>query len=95
MAAGQKRSIPLSGSRECFSALLDMLPDPHRQCLFGKPQLIGLLEIHPEFSSCIEEGRQPHRRISRDAMLPFDDGRDPIRRNFEGFGESIGINRRV
>ena len=33
--------------------LLDMLPHLHRQGLFSKPKLIGLLQVYPE-SSCID-----------------------------------------
>ena len=67
-----------------------MPPHPHRQGLLGKPQFIGLLKIHPEFSRRIE-GRQPHHRISRDGTFTFDDGRDPIRWHLERFGQGIGV----
>lgn len=72
-----------------------MLPDLARQRLFGKAQLIGLLQIHPELSGGVEERSQTHGGISGDASLPFDNRRDPIRRHSEGLGESIGVNRRI
>lgn len=95
VAASQKRSIPLSGSRECFSALLDMLSDPHRQCLFGRPQLIGLLQVHPNSAVVLKNAARRTRRIARNATLAFDNRRDPIRRHFEGFSQCIGVNRRI
>lgn len=42
--------IITSSRYERFPALLNVLLDLVRQCLFGKAQLIGLLQVHPEFS---------------------------------------------
>ena len=83
------------GSHEWVSALLDMPPNFHRQCLFGKPQLIGLLQIHPEFGRGVEKSRETNRSISCDATLRFDNRRDPIRRYFEGLGQCIGVYPRI
>jgi len=63
--------MPSSGRDERFPVMLDMLLDLTRECSFGKPQLIRLLEVHPEFSCGVGKGRQPHRRIARDAALPL------------------------
>ena len=84
-----------SGSQECVSAWLDMPPDFHRQGLFGKPQLIGLLQIHPGFGRGVEKCRETNRSISCDATLPFDNRRDPIRGYFEGLGQCIGVYPRI
>lgn len=75
--------------------LFDVLSHLPRQRPFRKPQLIGLLQIHPEFSGSVEKCGQTHRRISCDTAVALDDGCDAISRHFEGLGEHIGVNRRI
>ena len=65
-------SVPPSGQYERFSALFDVLYDLTRQSLFGKAQLIRLLQIHPEFRYGVEKRRQTYCGIARVTALPFD-----------------------
>ncbi len=70
-----------------------MLPDLTRESLLSKAQLIRLLQIQSKLRCGIEKRRQTYRGIARDASLSFDHCRDPVRLNFEGPGEPIGIDR--
>jgi hypothetical protein len=44
--------------------LLDTLSHPGRQRFFGIAQIVGHLQVHPEFRRCFEKRSQPDRRVA-------------------------------
>ena len=60
------------------SVFLDTLSNPHRQCLLGVTQVVGHLQVHPEFRRRFEERPKTDRRVTRDASFILQNRRDPV-----------------
>jgi hypothetical protein len=55
-------------SRQHAPVVFDTLSHPRGQRLLGVMQVVGHLQVHPEFRGCFEKRSQPDRRIPCDAF---------------------------
>jgi len=80
--------------RSCISyqdapVIFDALSHPRRQCLLGVTQVVGHLQVHPEFRRRFEKRSQSDRRVSCDASFILQNRRDPVGRHPDRLRERV------
>lgn len=50
-------------------------------------EIIGRLQVHPEFRACAQDSRQQDRGLGRNAPLTIDDGVHALDRNRHALGQ--------
>src|SRR6266404_889778 len=80
--------------RSCVSCqhtpvVFDALSHLRRHRLLGVTQVVGHLQVHPEFRGRFEKRSQPDRRVSCDASFILQNRRDPVGRHPDRLREHV------
>ena len=68
-------------SRQGAFVFRDALSHPRGQRLFGVPQVVGHLQVHPELRRRLEKRSQPDCRVPCEATFILQSRRDPVGRH--------------
>ena len=78
-------------SRQRAPVVFYALSHLRRQPLFGVTQIVGHLQVHPEFRGRLEECSQANRRVPRDASFALQNRCDPIGRDPDRLREAFAV----
>ena len=69
--------------------MFDTLSYPRRQRLLGVAQIVGHLQVHPEFRRRFKKRSQADRRVPRNTSFILQNRRDPVGRHPDRFRERV------